>query len=770
MQSKIYLACLIISLILAIIFLGLGIGGYFYVRHLIVDGVLDHSLVRENTEGADNFAKNYGDGRASTYLSYHMWNLTNYEDVMRGKATPHFVEIGPYVYQKKTRRVDAEWHDGGDLVDFIEFDEHVFIPEMSGSNLSQDDIIVNINQVYAGGLLLASGNEQNLLSLLSGSYLEVVINKYFLSEAYIQGTISAFRGAVLASALEQIREYYPNPSDEVFILELLGNASSADACGKYFEARTCTPLFDGLTTGAGLSMVQAEKMVDSNGAFSIYNPTSKESATTWTKYCYEGDLSALSLLSSYLDDASQSTIDSICQWMKVVDGTRVSDFIVWEYGIEHVREIGYVEWGSGRLSNITNDDEDDDEDDGNDGDLTLSYGELMRKLSIDPELFSISVETCKRIFRRDGGFYDQDTWMGFLVGYMMMGPSVGAQFGLTEDQTTLFMVHYIQGMMVPYAVPTLMGMDKTSGLFVHRSVREWLYQCYDQALGASCNLCTSQTETEALSFNKRSALWTGKGSYDECESYQIYNGTEILEVWSKPVPVYGTDGTQFRPFLQSVDWTPERVDGYKTLFAFIPDLSRSLELRYEEDVEYKDIDLWRYRIASDMLSPSEMYNIHMQGVMNMTSVVGSTIMMSKPHFLDADVSAYKNISGMTPNRELHDTMIDVEPYTGSVFRGHKRLQVSVSLPDWWSLSLPSHSETPRVLYPLVWFDIEGSATDEQASKMRDKVYGSILLMKITLVSGIALSVVAIIAFTVSLCIHKRRNSTKGQHAKYFEIA
>jgi hypothetical protein len=66
MQSKIYIACLIISLILAIIFLGLGIGGYFYVRHLIVDGVLDHSLARENTDGAYRLAKNYGDGKGST--------------------------------------------------------------------------------------------------------------------------------------------------------------------------------------------------------------------------------------------------------------------------------------------------------------------------------------------------------------------------------------------------------------------------------------------------------------------------------------------------------------------------------------------------------------------------------------------------------------------------------------------------------------------------------------------------------------------------------
>jgi lysosome membrane protein 2 len=155
--------------------------------------------------------------------------------------------------------------------------------------------------------------------------------------------------------------------------------------------------------------------------------------------------------------------------------------------------------------------------------------------------------------------------------------------------------------------------------------------------------------------------------------------------------------------------------------------------------------------------------------MNMTPVIGSTIMISKPHFLDADVSAYENILGMAPNRELHDTVIDVEPFTGSVFRGNKRLQVSLSLPDWWSLCLPSHSQAPRVLYPLLWFDLEGSATDDQASKMRDQIYGSLKLMKITLISGITLSLIATTVFALTLFIHRRRNANRGG-STYTEVA
>eukprot|EP01028_Stygiella_incarcerata_P008750 TRINITY_DN391_c0_g1_i2.p1 TRINITY_DN391_c0_g1~~TRINITY_DN391_c0_g1_i2.p1 ORF type:complete len:763 (-),score=192.23 TRINITY_DN391_c0_g1_i2:581-2869(-) len=757
MITKAYVALLVITALLVVLFLSFGIGGFFYIRNLVVDGILDHSLVRENTEGADYFEKNYGKDRGSTYSIYHMWNLTNQDEVMLG-GTPHFEEIGPYAYQQKRRRIDAEWYDGGDRVEFTEFSEYIFVPEMSGAGLSEDDVIVNLNQVYAGGLLLASGNEQNLLSLLSGGFLEVVLSNYFLSESYVRSAISSYRGKVLSSALEEIRSYYPNPSDEGHILDLLGNSTLASDCGKYFSNNTCISLFDGLTTGAGLSVSQTQKLIDGSGSYAIYNEKSSTSQEAWSKYCYEQDMTSFSELSSYME-ADQTTIDSLCGWLIMVDETRVSDFIVWNYGIEHVSEIGYVEWGTGIVSNATKKNVNMKAIGG--VDVTLSYGEMMRELSMDPSLFAISVETCKKIFSHDGGFYDRDTWMGFLVGFMTMGPSVGEQFGLTEQQTMLFMLYYVQGMMVPYAVPTLMGMDKTSGLFVHRDVRGWLFDCYDSTAGAACNLFTSQTESQARAVDHRSSAFTGKGTSKDSALYEAYNGTDTLHVWAEPVAVGGTDGTRFRPFLQSVEWKPKKADGYETLTAFVPELTRMIDLQHVESVTFKDIDLWRYRIAPDMLEISELYFTRIRGVLNMTTVFGSTIMMSKPHFLDCDTSAYENITGMSPNRELHDTFVDVEPHLGSMFRGHKRLQLSVALPDWWSLSLESHSESPRILYPVVWFDLCGEASDHETDEFKDKILRGLLFMKILPIACGVLFFFSAVGFGLTLWRYCKAKGRKG---------
>lgn len=43
------------------------------------------------------------------------------------------------------------------------------------------------------------------------------------------------------------------------------------------------------------------------------------------------------------------------------------------------------------------------------------------------------------------------------------------------------------------------------------------------------------------------------------------------------------------------------------------------------------------------------------------SLVGAPVFVSKAHFLDADPYYLSLITGLSPNRTLHDTNVDVEP-------------------------------------------------------------------------------------------------------------
>ena len=53
--------------------------------------------------------------------------------------------------------------------------------------------------------------------------------------------------------------------------------------------------------------------------------------------------------------------------------------------------------------------------------------------------------------------------------------------------------------------------------------------------------------------------------------------------------------------------------------------------------------------------------------------------MSTPHFLDSDPKLAEAIDGISPVREAHKTILNLEPHTGMPLQAHKRIQISVPL-------------------------------------------------------------------------------------------
>ena len=52
--------------------------------------------------------------------------------------------------------------------------------------------------------------------------------------------------------------------------------------------------------------------------------------------------------------------------------------------------------------------------------------------------------------------------------------------------------------------------------------------------------------------------------------------------------------------------------------------------------------------------------------MSLLFAIGSPVVFSQPHFLDADPSIIHSVDGVNPNREEHSTLIDVEPVSYSI--------------------------------------------------------------------------------------------------------
>ena len=80
------------------------------------------------------------------------------------------------------------------------------------------------------------------------------------------------------------------------------------------------------------------------------------------------------------------------------------------------------------------------------------------------------------------------------------------------------------------------------------------------------------------------------------------------------------------------------------------------------------------------------------GLLDLQGSYNVPIIMSTPHFLDADPSLHEAIDGVDPDREKHITFLNIEPTTGFLtnpllyliifilgmsLQAHKRIQVSV---------------------------------------------------------------------------------------------
>ena len=54
---------------------------------------------------------------------------------------------------------------------------------------------------------------------------------------------------------------------------------------------------------------------------------------------------------------------------------------------------------------------------------------------------------------------------------------------------------------------------------------------------------------------------------------------------------------------------------------------------------------------------------------------GVPIVMSAPHYWNVYPELLEQIKGMNPDKDKHDTTLDIEPNTGATISAHKRIQV-----------------------------------------------------------------------------------------------
>uniref|UniRef100_A0A3P8SI52 Scavenger receptor class B member 2 n=1 Tax=Amphiprion percula TaxID=161767 RepID=A0A3P8SI52_AMPPE len=264
------------------------------------------------------------------------------------------------------------------------------------------------------------------------------------------------------------------------------------------------------------------------------------------------------------------------------------------------------------------------------------------------------------------------------------------------------------------------------GLFTTRTVGELLWGYEDGLLKAFKLLSPDLDDVFGLFYKTNASndgeyvFFTGQQNYKDFARVDTWNGERSLNWWTSDEcnMINGTNGASFHPVLTKNE----------TLYMFSSDLCRSLYALYEDEVTVKGISGYRFSPPSEVfanvtVNPANAGfcvpagNCLGSGVLNVsTCKQGAPIIMSSPHFYQADEKFVQDVFGMTPKKEQHQTVIDLHPLTGFVLQAAKRLQVNVYVEK-----IPTFSQTGNVrtvVFPVVYLNESVVIDDASVEKLK----------------------------------------------------
>ncbi|XP_076470423.1 lysosome membrane protein 2-like [Babylonia areolata] len=313
-------------------------------------------------------------------------------------------------------------------------------------------------------------------------------------------------------------------------------------------------------------------------------------------------------------------------------------------------------------------------------------------------------------------------------------------------------------------------------LFVERSVKDLLWGYHDKGLEALSTqrpdlipsttvgyfVNRNNTETEVVN------VFTGKNAVETLGHVDKYNGSRLLPFWSTSWAnmINGTDGTIFPPFQQ------ETV----SLDVFSSDICRSVNMKYQKGVKTKQgINLRRFVISESQLQNSSLNADNIgyctpqtkclpTGLLNLTHCleklfkVSVPAVASYPHFYHADPVVQQSVEGMNPDPLLHQTAVDVEPWTGLVLQSYKRMQINMHVQKLDGLA--QTYDIRSLYFPIFWISESVEIDNSHATKLQRNFFApleiSSVLEKVFLTTG----GFVLLIITVVVCRDRRQNKNQ----------
>ncbi|XP_005810075.1 lysosome membrane protein 2-like [Xiphophorus maculatus] len=307
------------------------------------------------------------------------------------------------------------------------------------------------------------------------------------------------------------------------------------------------------------------------------------------------------------------------------------------------------------------------------------------------------------------------------------------------------------------------------GLFTTHTVGELLWG-YEDGLLKALKMFSPELDDFFGLFYKTNAsndgeytFFTGQQNYQDFARVDTWNGKSSLDWWTSDEcnMINGTNGASFHPIISKNE----------VLHMFSSDLCRSLYAIYTNDVTVKNIPGYRFVppfevFANMTVNPANAGfcvpsgNCLGSGLLNVSMCKqGAPIIMSSPHFYQADEKFVQDVFGMRPNKDEHQTAIDINPLTGIILQAAKRVQINVYVEKIARFSETGNVRT--VVFPVVYLNESALIDDASAKKLQSVNIQKNVVENIPFLV-IALGIILGGIFMLLMCRQKVPESTEAE--------
>nr|QZH55096.1 sensory neuron membrane protein 3 [Achelura yunnanensis] len=219
--------------------------------------------------------------------------------------------------------------------------------------------------------------------------------------------------------------------------------------------------------------------------------------------------------------------------------------------------------------------------------------------------------------------------------------------------------------------------------------------------------------------------------------------------------INGTDGALFAPF----------VENDNLIYAYNADICRSVTFRFHSDSEYEGIPVKKFTVNEKMytndegcfcLNVTQGFNQDngclLSGAIELYSCVGAHLVLTNPHFLDADPTYINAVEGLNPDENIHRIAVNLEPNTGIVISGYSRAQFNMFLRPSTSIALTQNLTT--TLTPIFWVEEGMDLPEDFVEEVTDKLLRPLRLVDILV--PIAITASCVVLLIGAFCVYRAR--------------